>query len=396
MSYYGYDDYVAEIKQDISELADIQQVLGYLDRKQQQLRDAKFETEKILEAIVTRTENKIFDIEVFEAVKILKRFAIQAIAQTKEFNIGEYRLALIAAIEDPRTIRMYYDSKYDEVKVQIRLNITAGNLHDYARSINKTRRELVMGSRGKRPLASAALASLMWREKYYKPAREGTEIPQPVKKTRTSKRKERSDKKEKREYNTEQYVAKYKETMRRRLENFGADSPAPFWQIVDQGTTSLDSDYGGEAYPIIAPTRFVEKARKAILGLVGRTIKTSNEDIKQVREQLIRINKAIQYVDKLLPNVIAKIERIALRATRVNKQVDTISKSVFTLTQVKQALGERFSNTDMRKLLDLVNGLVQGTVDPNKRVSLTKAGSNQVVRMRLKNLTKIVQEHGRD
>lgn len=383
------NQYIQEIDYDLQFYAGTIETLVYLQRKEQQLIQIK---ERLDELIYDAQDDQIaVDNVRTMATRTLKNYALQAIRRTKEFNQPLWINRLMSAIDDPRTINIRYDSSTKNIKITIDLDRTAGTLDDYAQAVTRAREDLHIGP-GRGVPMSPEMASYMWKEKYYGPAREGKEIPQPKRKERTSKRKERSDKKDRREYDTEKYIQAYARTMRLRASYF--QKPAPFWMLINYGTTPLASDWGGTEYPNIPPQNFVERALKDMRKTYTYTLDDQNERIKELRERKIPLEKALRYIRYYIKKVELEVEKIEKRrgSRHLSSETRSAGTKEFTLQQVKQALGERFGYADSTKILDIVNAMSQGEEVP-ERVSLSKAGSGRSVRMRTKQLYKIVLEY---
>jgi len=391
-----FNQYVDDVKQQIKYYTNLRDILTYLYNQRIDFIDILEYCKQQIKAIPNETSSNIstefssskVGIELKElAIDILSDYARAAIKATKEFDLYEFESRLIQAIRNPQTITISSDPVTGKVSVKIDLNRTAGNLKEYVHAVDAARRQLEIGKYRANPLP-AKLAAHMWKEKYYGPAREGKEIPQPKRKPPKDGRKPRSDKKEKRDYNTAQYVEKYFQTIRTRLANMR--SLAPYWKILDQGTVaSISNERTGYAYPSFGRTNFVENARREILSKVqeytNEKYSTSNTDIKELRQRIIKLEQAIKYIDEVIQKVEQRIS--------ISKQKTTYSAVEFAYNKIVQALDARFSFADKNRIIELANKLASGEEISKTRVELTQRGSGRRVRQSIKRLQKIVREY---
>ncbi len=375
-----FEDFIQQINEEISDYQGFEETAKYLVTKRKSIIELKEEIKSLLKELdeFSVAGNEDSQTEIIKQLKeLMKKNALIAIAETKEFDLPEFRAGLLKAIDDDNSYRLSA-TKAGQIVIAVDFDLTAGTLADYGHAITETRRDLEIGrSKSKGERLDPELASTMWMEKYYKPAREGEDIPQPKEKTRTSKRKVRKDKKQKREYNRQQYIDKYYATITTRIRNFSGF--APYWRILNYGNAGLklSSNWDGTAYPLFEPTRFVENTVAEVQKLVVKN--TTGQDVKSYKEilndELDKLGRALKLVDE-------KTEKL----DNLSDIEETHNKKEFTITEVRKALSGQFGGVDLSRILDLINKLQEGTINPERRVELTRSGSKERVRIRVKRL----------
>lgn len=192
-----------------------------------------------------------------------------AIVQSGEYDYPEFRERLFAVFTNPEMLE-YTRSGVDILNPAYRI---AGNPGDLQQGIDAARAELGMG------MLTRENAALFWKERIYRPAREGLKRPQFFKKNlgfyKGAGRGQRIP------YNYAAYgIMKYEETIGTRLSAWG--EKAPFWIWLNFGNIGE----GGE-YPTIHPTRFVEQSEIEInLLLQDEIISLTNEFTDAVNEEI--------------------------------------------------------------------------------------------------------------
>ena len=138
--------------------------------------------------------------------------------------------------------------------VTIRMEDFAGTVDDYESAVNITRQ--IIGAEG----GNAGIASYVWREYLYKPAREGKMIAKVG-----GNRRKKNDKGDialpVNQDRTAELVQKYWFTIQTRLGNMS--SLAPYWYILNYGSSSMGG-WGGTPYPEISPSYFVETTQQEL------------------------------------------------------------------------------------------------------------------------------------
>ncbi len=370
-----YEDLISRIQQDISEFTTLERALVYLEKRFNQFTKLLTTTDAAIKELDTQRDTNVSEIVLADAFAILEKYALAAIRDTVEFNIGEYRLALINAVRDKRTIKILADP--DKVRVRINLDLTAGNLNDYADGIKRARNILKVGFKKPNPM-EASLASYMWMEKYYRPAREGTDIPQPKRDGDKGIDKRTGKDKKPRVYNKTKYINAYKRTMKTRLSSF--KKPAPFWRIINDGTPgTLESGNEGTPYPIVKPSRFVEKAKRRIEERLSTQFKKSSDSEAELRRKRQAIQKTLAFIEGEITRITAELG-------------DPKTRKQFAIKKIYERLGQNFSNADMKKLLGVAEELASGGYDPTRRAELTRRGAAKRIRPRMAELVRMVSQ----
>jgi hypothetical protein len=173
---------------------------------------------------------------------ILFNEARSALRTNKEFDDEVYRLPLFEAIEsnDTYTVRMQGAGFSSTVSVDINLDKSAGRLNMWAAAIKAVRDELgvVIPRKDSKVYRKKAIAaSMAWKRLYESGA--------------------------------------YTETVEQRLQ--ASAKIAPFWSILNFGTTKLSSDRGGFATPKNRPTNFLHKAEQEIKSAIAGLFTTAKE-----------------------------------------------------------------------------------------------------------------------
>jgi hypothetical protein len=210
-----------------------------------------------------------------QARLILSSEATRAIEQTQEFDYPPLRNGLLRAIDDENTYE-YSLGRGETATVKINLDRTAGRLQEYANAVQKARVTLLSGRpKWRRFFAEPAMASHFWKEKVYRPFREGV--------------------------GEEKYADRYPETIALRVGYF--TSPAPWWQLLDRGNVSggLSSDRGGTPYPSFGPTGFVSKAERRIRRIIRGEFDTAKIELQ---------NKVQKIIDKLYRKKVKMLEYV--------------------------------------------------------------------------------------
>lgn len=289
-----------------------------------------------------------------EAPKILMTEIRRAAEVNTEFNRPFFLDKLKEAVYNPETITIVPSEYfYGQLSVLINLNLTAGTLHDYAQGIMKVREEL--GTR-----SAEAIASHFWAEKFYGAAREGKKVT--VKRGRGKERKDVDQ--------TSKFAWKYWESIRKRIEYSG--KVAPFWEILNNGTTPLDSDRGGTAYPINVPTNFVERAEDAIRQFYSNIVMTDQEsgitDLEAIERLLADLEGAINYIRELQDRLFETYSTgTPIEPTTINQGFEESPLDI--ASEVLKRIGERIDRANREQVQKLIDALDRGERLP-ERISL--------------------------
>ena len=185
----------------------------------------------------------------------------------------------------------------------------------------------------------------MWKEKFYRPAREGTTVVRKLKKGSKD--------------ITQQQIDKYFNTMYMRFEV--CRSVAPFWHILNYGTPEYSDKTAGVAYPSNVRTDFVGEARRRIS---RRFTEFKRQFTKEIEKEYKRIKDTYllreKQVDRLVANIERKIQELSIRHTPPPG-----IQYAEEMNYLNQHLGdERFLRADRAKLLYLARALQEGQYIP--------------------------------
>jgi hypothetical protein len=177
--------------------------------------------------------------------EILLSNLADAIFESGEYNDPAFVDMLMSVFSDPAMII------YTRTGVDIKnpAMLIAGNWGDLWQGIHAARAELGLG------MLDREKAALFWKERIYRPAREGLVRPAFFKKnTGYYKGAKRG---EKIAYDYSAYgIMKYRATIEARMAAWGGK--APYWLWLNYGNA------GGGEYPTVKPTEFVEKSEVQI------------------------------------------------------------------------------------------------------------------------------------
>jgi hypothetical protein len=344
------NEVIALIDQEISRLKGLEESIRYVNRKQTELLRLRRELSKVKENLVpvdkAITETKRV------ATKYLEDELNIALQVNTEFAHPLFRNRILRAVRDPRTIE-FRPISTKRALVKINLELTGGTLDDYAQAVDTARRSRQLG-KYRNPPMSAELASHMWMEKYYQPAREGTMVP--------ARRKARKSQ----QTRTQGYVKRYWQTIRDRFANM--QSIASFWPILNYGTVAMSSDWGGSDYPQNTPTHFVEKAATRIQLSLDNSIQEQITKVSEIDNNLTKVNQALAYLESI--------------------NFDSRNPREVLLEVIEQRLGTRFTNADQNKIMQLAEDILSG-----QEVSRRRIGGGE--RIRVLEIRSIISEFRR-
>ncbi len=295
-----FKNFFQELSDELDQIKEPKDISNFIAMKREELLNTREEILKIMNTDITTLA---ISETISYAYNTLEFNAVTAMYDGKEFDIPQFSNRLVEAIQNPNTITIEKRGE-GSIRVSINLRATAGELRDYANAISAVREILEEERENNHSRVynkSPEWASHAWKEKFYRPAREGASVP-PKKVKQLSKAgrwklgrggKPAHFTKDK----TATYIAQYWRTIEMRIGHF--ESLAPFWQIVDQGTTSLDSDYGGYAYPVHPRTGFVDKTRKQILAEFQLRYREQKIKIEKLKVSLNNVNGALNYLNKI-------------------------------------------------------------------------------------------------
>lgn len=223
--------------------------------------------------------NKIINSLKHRYTKILIKHAEAAFDRNYDLNISSWRQHLIGILSDPRIIYMSpvvssaqtsEGVAYKKILVEINLSAYAGTVDDYIDAVRYARKVLAYGNQFKGSIGTRMWYSRLWlsgrtpgghyrlgvfdrttKSKYYI-TKDGKKKAVPI--TLESKRigSKPNDRKE------QKHSELYWDIMNARMEFM--KKKAPYWYILNYGSTSMKGDQGGYAAPPIVPTYFLEKA----------------------------------------------------------------------------------------------------------------------------------------
>ena len=321
------------IDQEIARLKGLEESIRYVSRKHRELTTLK---EKLQ---VTVDKADPVDKAIAEIKKAAKKHLEDelnaALNINTEFDYPIFKSRLFAAIRDEQTIQ--YTQTPDGVRVKIDMDLTAGTLNDYSQAVDTVRQNRMIGPYGQPP-APPALAAKMWMEKYYQPAREGTIVPRPPRKTNVKRKSDAVRNKE--------FAAKYRSTMKERIA--AMSTLAPYWSLLNNGDMRMESSYTNPAYPKNVPTHFVEKAEISIQRELDASIREQKIKIEELRKEIVHVNDAISYLSSI--NFDARNPKEVLQEV------------------IEKRLGEKFGRADQNKVMQLADDILAG--ETSSRVSL--------------------------
>jgi hypothetical protein len=176
-----------------------------------------------------------------------------------------------------------------------------GDIESYAAAVDQARETLGMQMRN-RPESR----SIFWRRRIYGVDREG----------RTVMTKPRADSKNPPQDITDRYIGRWEQTVRVRLSYLESDQ-APWWYIVNFGNeNAFPQDTGGNPYPVVHGTHFIEVLETQILEIFNRIYRESLDEWEEWYADLIADDYGLDQFDDfdalastLEPNIAKQIEQ---------------------------------------------------------------------------------------
>jgi hypothetical protein len=219
------------------------------------------------------------------ATQVLVEVAMAACIDTKEYDYDLFMKKLSGAIIN--NFEMLFTTRNADESVSIDLS-GLGNTEQW---VDIAHEAYDAGSRGWTHVASGEdMAARLWREKLYKPAREGIAPPEKAKKAKktvssdTDKLLDELEKGfpgEKKKDKIAEAKVKYRETIQNRLNKLDIDE-APFWELIDNGNTAFDE----VAYPVFGATNFVNEAERILSMLFRESI---NIYVPKIENELYKL-----------------------------------------------------------------------------------------------------------
>ncbi len=226
-----------------------------------------------------------------------------AIVQSGEYDYPEFRERLFAVFSNPAIIS--YSTK--GVSISRNAKKIAGSSGDLRQGIDAARSELGLGK------LTREQAALFWKERIYRPAREGLVRPRYFKKNvgyyKGAKRGEKIP------FDYASYgIMKYRATIETRLVAW--EDKAPFWIWLNYGNLG-----DGSEYPSVSPTGFVERSKAEINLILEDEILSLTQEFTEALsteiESFLRNPKAYQPGQELSRFDIGNVRfRLGVTATR--------------------------------------------------------------------------------
>lgn len=268
------------------------------------------------------------------APTVFMELATQAATESVEYAYDQFLSPLLDLAHDPdlydfNTVGNGWDSR---LVASLNMDAVAGDISDYANAVQNARDALGM-KEGRDPVK----ASAFWRDKIYRKGRYFTTI---------------------------------------NLRMSYAGGIAPFWSLLNNGnkSASMGSDIGGDAYPEVNPTHFVEETELRLareytfqLRLFQNSSFTVIDSIEtMILEAETAIDTALTTIDnqqvseETLEQFAVKIGLEANKISRVKlrKSIGKIESGDYLPAQITiSAPGEKRKRVRRTKFLGLVSGL---------------------------------------
>lgn len=197
------------------------------------------------------------------AQQILLEELVSAINKSREYSIPEYAEQLISVFSNPMILELV-NPTLDMISLRPAIDTVAGSRDDLWRGILLAKGTLGVGGK-----LTPQQASDFWRDRIYKPAREGTGGGATYAKKSM-------------EWTTNYGTVGYFNTLTARMAEWG--NMAPYWIFLNEGN---HGGGGGIPYPMAGPTRFVEKAERRIGLLFKKNIfEMTNSVVDSVAEKV--------------------------------------------------------------------------------------------------------------
>lgn len=260
-----------------------------------------------------------------------------AIITNREFERSPYREALYSVAQDQDIYKFIRNGNgwNTDLKVEIVFEESAGRLNDWARGISYYREE-ILGTERLDSEKAGKRATNFWFTKVY---RKGLEI----------------------------------KTIAGRID--AANRPAPFWQILNNGSSPLPSDRPGGSNPVPStPTDFIGKAERSI---------ERNFLFMFVTE------KARWYEEEALLRQHIRL----LQETRdeYSEEVRNLRTEEKINEKIYQSFGEKKQFINRNKLEDIVKRLRAGQEFDKPTVDLSKPGSSKLRRISIRKLEGFIE-----
>jgi hypothetical protein len=305
-----------------------------------------------------------------DALEILHNRGMTALEQIEEFNAPIFAENFSRCLKNRRGIRIEGRGN-GRFFIEIDLNKSCGRLETYARAVDKVRKDLKISKYREKPV-SPEQRSYFWAKYLYGPARQGKDIGNTYYRTLKSRVRKRYSYKK----NPAKYINAYWETIRRRVALF--DGKAPFWELIDKGNTKVGKfkpSYGGTAYPIYGPTRFVLGATDEITAHVESSFYST------VNRLSFDCYNRLKYLQDL-------VDRLEARKKYIEENFFS-EETEIAIGVLKEWLGESEKFLSENKLRLVAQEIYSGT--SRKRIYLGIDPSGREIRVRTIKLAQEMQ-----
>lgn len=213
-------------------LSSIQKTKDFLSRLEQAVSRQQKEFKSLVEYLTSlessgyisiKLEKIVSNLKTRRVASLTKKSIRDAVTENTEFAYPALLSPLLECAEDENIVTMVLSGTGWSTNLLVTPNFdeVAGNINDWSEAIQKVRDSNDWNSDHPDP----NFASMIWKKLVY-----------------------RGD--------------NYSETIDERLS--ASSSPAPYWEILNNGVVGMSSDWGGYPYPVNKPTMFVENIKSAL------------------------------------------------------------------------------------------------------------------------------------
>lgn len=218
----------------------------------------------------------VYDSELPNAKKTLKREAKTAIKSTKEFDNTLFTIPFFRILEMDELYVVIPNEKTKRVWIFIDIEKYAGNVNEYFEAVELAKTQ---GGFGKE--ADPDKASIFWRDNIYKPAREAS-VGRPSKQGSLQRQ-------------------QYWTTIALRVGNMA--EKAPWWYILEHGNNFIAKGEG-QPYPSHGAQRFVEISERIIQEIFNQAIDFTYENyLERIVEEGIDSVEVVEQIEAVVTEV---------------------------------------------------------------------------------------------
>jgi len=311
------------------------------------LNDEEREIRKSIEKVITRDGyptdyliRSVIDIILrdIDMGEILANHVASAVATNTEFGNRMLFFPLLSAARSSRNFTTIVNGTGwgSAINVIINMDSTAGTLDEYASGVKAVREALQ---------AEADMAKAM-RPKHWKKSK--PKARDPIAASRYWK---------KHVYQNPNQMF-YNTTMEERIRLSG--SPAPYWKLLDKGSISMQSDWGGIPYPQGTATNFIDNAATEI----RREFKAG---MLAAENRFLKFSRTIMDMYKQIDG---DLDRIANRAREVQ---------LTDITKVAALINRYGDDLDVRKMHSTLDAISRGDnikTTAEGRIEMTARGGH--------------------